>query len=89
VENGVFVVASNYVGHVSCAGAEQDFPGGGLIVSPRGETLAEWTAPTGECGLILADLSASTLLEARSEPEYLFRFRRPELYAPLARPQQP
>ena len=27
-ENGVFGVASNYLGHVKCAGAEQTFPGG-------------------------------------------------------------
>jgi hypothetical protein len=25
-----------------------------------------------------------SLLKARAEPEYLFRFRRPELYRPLA-----
>jgi predicted amidohydrolase len=83
-ENGVFVVACNYVGRVECSGVEQTFPGGGLIVSPRGDTLAEWSAATGECGLIVANLEASTLAAARSEPEYLFRFRRPELYGPLA-----
>jgi predicted amidohydrolase len=83
-ENGVFVVACNYVGKVECCGVEQSFPGGGLIVSPRGDSLAEWTAEAGECGMIVADLEASTLATARSEPEYLFRFRRPELYGPLA-----
>jgi hypothetical protein len=36
--------------------------------------------------MITADLEASTLLAARAEPEYLYRFRRPELYGPLARP---
>jgi predicted amidohydrolase len=86
VENGVFAVACNYVGHVECGGAEQDFPGGGLIVSPRGETLADWTAAAGEPGQIVADLEASSLEAARAEPEYLFRFRRPELYGPLAEP---
>ena len=85
VENGVFVVACNYVGLVECAGVKQQFPGGGLIVSPRGETLAEWTAPAGECGMIVADLDASLLAAARSEPEYLYRFRRPELYGPLVK----
>ncbi|MEX2171871.1 MAG: carbon-nitrogen hydrolase family protein [Pirellulales bacterium] len=84
VENGVFVVACNYVGTVECAGVSQHFPGGGLIVSPRGEPIAEWTASSGECGLIVADLDASVLAAARAEPEYLFRFRRPELYGPLA-----
>jgi predicted amidohydrolase len=84
VENGVFAVACNYVGQVSAAGAEQHFPGGGLAISPRGETLAEWTSPSGQPGMMIAELSASTLLAARAEPEYLFRFRRPELYGPLA-----
>lgn len=84
MENGVFVVACNYVGTVECAGVSQSFPGGGLIVSPRGETLAEWTASAGECGMIVADLEADVLRAARSEPEYLYRFRRPEIYGPLS-----
>jgi len=89
MENGVFAVAVNYVGQVQCAGVSQSFPGGGLIVSPRGETLAEWTAEAGECGMTLADLRAADLQAARAEPEYLFRFRRPELYGPLAAPWSP
>lgn len=84
VENGVFVVACNYVGSVECAGVEQDFPGGGLIISPRGETLAEATTDAGQPGFIVADLTAEALRAARAEPEYLYRFRRPELYGPLA-----
>ena len=84
VENGVFGVACNYVGRVECAGVEQAFPGGGLIVSARGETLVEWTTETGQSGLIVADLLADDLQRARAEPEYLYRFRRPELYGPLA-----
>ncbi len=86
VENGVFGVACNYVGHVECAGAEQDFPGGGLIVSPRGQQIVPWSVESGEPGLLLADLKAIDLHAARAEPEYLYRFRRPELYGPLAEP---
>lgn len=85
-ENGVYGVACNYVGRVECAGVEQTFPGGALIVSPRGQPLAEWTLPAGSCGYIMADLTADDLLAARAEPEYLFRFRRPELYGSLAAP---
>jgi N-carbamoylputrescine amidase len=85
-ENGVFGVACNYVGHVESAGVSQDFAGGGLIASPRGELLAEWSGPSGQSGLLLADLNALDLQAARAEPEYLFRFRRPELYGPLAEP---
>lgn len=86
MENGVFVVACNYTGTVECAGVTQRFPGGGMIVSPRGEILADWQGPSGEPGMICFDLDANLLAAARAEPEYLFRFRRPELYAPLAQP---
>jgi predicted amidohydrolase len=83
VENGVFGLACNYVGRVECAGVDQTFPGGGLAVGPRGEVLAEWSAPAGEPGMLLAEFSRASLAAARAEPEYLFRFRRPELYGPL------
>jgi len=83
-ENGVFGVACNYVGRVDCAGVTQSFPGGGLILSPRGQDLAAWSTSSGESGMIVAELRADDLLAARAEPEYLFRFRRPELYGPLA-----
>ncbi|WP_051669438.1 carbon-nitrogen hydrolase family protein [Bryobacter aggregatus] len=81
-ENGVFGVAVNYSGQVAALGVGQNFPGGGMIVGPRGEVLAEQTNP-GE--LLLHELQASDLRAARAEPEYLFRFRRPELYGPLTR----
>ena len=80
-ENGVFGVACNYEGRVKAAGVEQTFPGGGMIVGPRGEVLAELA----DGDLLIHELRADDLRAARSEPEYLFRFRRPELYGPLAR----
>ncbi|QDU81095.1 (R)-stereoselective amidase [Polystyrenella longa] len=83
-ENGVFGVACNYVGEVTCAGVSQNFPGGGLIVGPRGEKLATWTQPGDEPGLLSYKLQRDDLIQARAEPEYLFRFRRPELYGPLS-----
>ena len=79
-ENGVFGVASNYVGRVECLGTEQVFPGGGMVLDPRGEILAESSTPTGKPGMVIADLDASDLQAARAEPEYAFRYRRPELY---------
>ncbi len=84
-ENGIFGVASNYAGHVTCADVEQDFPGGALIVSPRGQVLSQWSEESSREGMLIADLYACDLQAARAEPEYLFRFRRPELYGPLAR----
>lgn len=83
VENGVYGVACNYVGTVTCAGVSQSFPGGGMTVDPRGTIIAQWQAPSGEPGMLVTDLSAETLRQARAEPEYLYRFRRPELYGPL------
>lgn len=83
LENGIYGIACNYVGHVECAGATQDFPGGGMVVDPWGKIMAAWSAPTGEPGMLVADLSAKAIRAARSEPEYLYRFRRPELYGPL------
>ncbi len=84
MENGVFAVAANYWGHVECAGVEQTFPGGGVMVSPRGALLADCPEHVDASTMVLADLEASTLTAARAEPEYLYRFRRPELYGPLA-----
>jgi predicted amidohydrolase len=84
-ENGVYGIACNYVGHVMCASVGQSFPGGGMAVDPRGRIVGDWTAPGGEPGMLIGDFSADTLRRARAEPEYLYRFRRPELYGPLAR----
>ncbi len=83
-ENGVFGLACNFVGHVECAGAEQTFPGGGMAVGPSGELIADWPVPSGEPGMLMVDLESETLRAARAAPEYLFRFRRPELYGRLA-----
>ena len=83
-ENGVFGIACNSVGRVECAGVVQTFPGGGAAIGPRGEVTAEWTGKTGEPGMLIAEFRADDLLAARAEPEYLFRFRRPDLYRRLA-----
>lgn len=85
-ENAVFGVASNYAGRVRFADVEQSFPGGAVIVGPRGEILAQQCEENGLLPwLLVADLDAGLLLAARSDPEYTFRFRRPELYRRLAR----
>lgn len=84
MENGVFGLACNYVGNVEFSGVSQQFPGGGLAMGPRGEVLSEWNVDSGQPGMIVANFSADDLSLARAEPEYLFRFRRPELYGPLA-----
>jgi N-carbamoylputrescine amidase len=79
MENGVFAVACNYAGDVSFAGARQVFPGGAMVVSPDGSVIGQ-----GEGDLLITELQAEKLLEARSAFEYTFRFRRPELYGSLA-----
>lgn len=83
VENGVFGVACNYSGHVEFAGVEQTFPGGAMIAGPVGKVIAEQREQGGS-SMLLADLRAECLLDARSQPEYLFRFRRPGLYRLLS-----
>ena len=55
-----------------------------MAIDPRGRILGDWTASTGEPGMLVVDLSAESLRQARAEPEYLYRFRRPELYGSLA-----
>lgn len=80
-ENGVFGIACNYSGHISAVGVEQTFPGGAMVVGPRGEVLSKQESGA----LLLQELTATDLRAARAEPEYLFRFRRPELYGPLAK----
>lgn len=82
-ENGVYGVACNYVGQVECAGVAQNFPGGGMAVGPRGEIISRWEGKTDEPNMLVVDLTADDLRNARAEPEYLFRFRRPELYGAL------
>jgi predicted amidohydrolase len=83
-ENGVFGVACNYAGEVEFAGVRQSCPGGSMIVGPSGEVLAQRGGEGFDSGMLLADLKVETLVAARAAPEYLFRFRRPELYGPLA-----
>jgi predicted amidohydrolase len=80
VENGVFGLAANYQGHVTCCGVEQHFPGGAAAIGPRAEVLA---GP--QAGMLLTEFRREDLLAARAEPEALYRFRRPELYGPLSR----
>lgn len=82
-ENGVFGVACNYAGEVEFCGLKQTFPGGAMILGPSGEILAE--SHTDGAGMLIADLKLETLLDAQAAPEYLYRFRRPELYGPLAK----
>lgn len=81
VENGVFGIACNYKGHVTCAGIDQTFPGGCMATGPSGEMIAE-QLDGGD--MMMVEFHASTLLEARAGDGYLYRFRRPELYKSLA-----
>ena len=83
-ENGIFGIAANYRGTVSACGVGQTFPGGLAAIGPRGEVLAHQTETTDRPQLLVVDLVADDLAAARAEPEFLFRFRRPELYGPLA-----
>ncbi len=83
VENGIFGLACNYVGHIEIAGASQAFPGGGMALDPRGKTIATWPCSNNTPAMMTTTFKNETLVAARAEPEYLFRFRRPELYGQL------
>lgn len=74
-ENGVFGIAVNYEGAVEAAGVMQEFPGGSMCLGPRGEVIGEHKS--------LYEIRREDLQSARAEPEYLYRFRRPELYQSL------
>jgi predicted amidohydrolase len=76
-DNGVFVGVCNQVGD---NGAGREFTGVTFICDPRGRVVAQ--AESGDRDeMVVADLKAADLLEARSEPETFFRhFRRPEVY---------
>jgi predicted amidohydrolase len=82
VENGLYGVACNCLGEVSYAGARQIFPGGTVIIGPDGAVIAEHHTE-----LLVVSLDAQKLLDARAAFEYTFRFRRPELYDLIARPE--
>lgn len=79
-ENGVFGIAANYEGAVEAAGVKQQFPGGSMCIGPRGEVLGEHQS--------LYEIRREDLQSARAEPEYLYRFRRPELYGSLTTPSR-
>ena len=79
-ENAVFGVACNYSGKVEFAGVSQIFAGGAAIIGPDGALIS----PLKE-DMVVHTLERQALLDARSRFEYTYRFRRPELYASLAR----
>ena len=76
-DNGVFVAICNQVGD---NGAGRTFTGVSFVCDPRGEVIAR-TEHGDRDEMIVVDLSAASLAEARQEPETFFRhFRRPEIY---------
>lgn len=81
-DNGVFVAVCNQVGD---NGAGRVFAGVSFICDARGRVLAQ--ADNGDREeMVVADLEAAGLAEARRVPETFFRhFRRPELYSRWAR----
>jgi predicted amidohydrolase len=79
-ENGVFGIACNYRGAVEFAGLTQHFPGGAITIQPDGCP----STPV-QPDMAVTTLCRDVLLEARARFEYTFRFRRPDLYGPLAK----
>ena len=76
-DNTVYVAICNQVGD---NGAGRRFAGVTFICNPLGEVIAEAHSSTEE-EMVIADLKAAELTQARSVAEHFFRhFRRPELY---------
>lgn len=77
-DNAVYMAVCNQVGD---NGAGRVFAGVAFICDARGEVVA--ATERGDCEeMIVADLRAADLYEARRVPETFFRyFRRPDLYA--------
>jgi len=83
-DNGCYLVACNLVGRGSRG---QTFAGVGLIISPKGELMAE--AIGWEEGLVTARLDGRELERLRrTKMGYFLAHRRPELYAGLAQHNQ-
>lgn len=83
-ENGVFGVACNLQGDIHLAGVSQSFGGGALVIDPSGRVLARQEDASATPHMLVANLTSAAQLQARAAFEYTFRFRRPELYGPLA-----
>ena len=67
--------------HVGDNGAGRTFSGVSFICDARGCVVAEASSGTDE-EMVMADLKAADLAQARSVSETFFRyFRRPEMYA--------
>ena len=62
-------------------------PGGAMIIDPLGSVLTHAQTEQIRDELIVADLDASLLANARSHPNYTLRTRRPELFGELVREQ--
>lgn len=84
LENGFFGLVCNHKGHVEGLGESMDFPGGGMLIGPRGEMLERWAGDSASS--MVAEIDPHLLSKARAHTEFGPRFRRPELYGPLARP---
>jgi len=84
LENGFFALVVNYSGHVEGLGESMDFPGGGMLIGPRGQVLERW--PGQASTTMMAEIDPVLLAEARAHTEFAPRFRRPELYESLSDP---
>ena len=79
IANVFYVCGVNKVG-VDVGGSRRDHHGNSMILSPKGEVMAEASAT--EDGIALADLDLATLPSLRKLWGY-YRDRRPDKYAPV------
>ena len=90
-ENSCYMVLCNQAGKAGIVDTyPQDSPnqpnhaGGCLVVDPHGEITAQTSFEKVQEEILVADLLPELLWEARSQPNYTIRQRRPELFRLLS-----
>jgi len=82
-ENGFFGLAVNQTGRFEHLGIDQTFPAGGMFIAATGKILKVWEGETAQPGTMIVEVDPKYLDEARCDPEFGMRFRRPGIYWPL------
>ena len=93
-ENACFCVFADQAGRAGYVDSlprdhmnQPHHPGGAMIIAPNGDIIHRAQTERIRDEMIVCDLDASLLAEARSHPNYTLRTRRPELFGDLVKQQ--
>jgi predicted amidohydrolase len=91
-ENACFCVFADQAGRAGYVDSlprdhfnQPHHPGGAMIIAPNGDILLHAQTERIRDEMIVGDLEARLLAEARSHPNYTLRTRRPELFSELVK----